>query len=133
MVASFFSRKHKLFHRALKLIQLNITSALNQIKMLKGQTTFWYIYYTDVILLCIVLGHDLRSLEPWKTIQVTSEPFDPAAGFFHLSVMNCKIKPCFKQNFPAIAMYLFKAQVCCIKDYSTGDIATNLGIQCILT
>jgi len=36
-----FSRKHKLFHRALKLIQLKIISALNQIKMLKGQRTSW--------------------------------------------------------------------------------------------
>lgn len=70
-----FSRKHKLFHRALKLIQLNITSALNRIKMLKGQRTFCCIYYTDVILLHIVLGHDLRSLDPWKTIQVTSDSF----------------------------------------------------------
>lgn len=70
-----FSRKHKLFHRALKLIQLNITSALNRIKMLKGQRTLWCIYYTDVILLYIVLGHDLRSLDTWKTIQVTSDSF----------------------------------------------------------
>lgn len=70
-----FSRKHKLFHRALKLIQLNITSALNWIKMLKGQRTFWYIYYTDLILLYIVLEHDLRFLDPWRTIQVTSNRF----------------------------------------------------------
>lgn len=70
-----FSRKHKLFHRALKLTQLSITSALNWIKVLKGQRTFWYIYYTDVILLYIVLGHDLRSLEPWKIFQLTSDSF----------------------------------------------------------
>lgn len=71
-----FSRKHKLFHRALKLIQLNITATLNWIKMLKGERHFWwYIYYTDVILLYIFLGHDLRSLEPWKIFQLTSDSF----------------------------------------------------------
>lgn len=107
-----FSRKHKLFHRALKLIQLNITSTLNQIKILKGQRNFWYIYYTGVILLYTDLGHHLRPLELKKILQLSSDSFGSSYKVLSPVCNELQNQTMLKTKIPVIVVYLLKVQVC---------------------